>query len=85
VTTGRLNRPLFSRRSLEARAAASCTGVWKKIAERYWVPTSALAVHCVGLWLFQKTSSSCSYVTWPGSNSTATTSAWPVVSVQTCS
>ena len=38
VTIGFLNRSWAF--SFEAMAVASCSGVWKKIAERYCVPTS---------------------------------------------
>ena len=61
------------------RAASSCSGEWKKIAERYCEPTSnPCRLRERGLCLRQKTSSSCSYETCSGSNSTSTASACPV-------
>jgi hypothetical protein len=38
VTIGLLNRACAA--SFDAFAFASCSGEWKKIAERYWSPTS---------------------------------------------
>ena len=54
------------------------------MAERYWVPTSLpCRMPCVGSWFSQNTLSSSSYDTRAGSNTTSTTSAWPVCPLHT--
>src|SRR5215467_14671244 len=56
------------------------------MTERYCVPTSGpCRFKVVGLWFDQKTSRRSLYVICAGSNSTSTTSACPVLSVQTSS
>ena len=61
VTIGRRKRPEVSTSALRGARASSCSASWKKIAERYWVPTSGpWRLSWVGSWFSQKTSSSCS-------------------------
>ena len=67
-------------------AAASCSGEWKKTAERYCEPMSRpWRFFVVGLCFIQKTSSRSSYETRSGSYVTSTASAWPVVCEHTSS
>ena len=61
-------RPERSRVSMDRLALSSCSGEWKKIAERYWHPMShPWRLRVVGLWLLQNTSRSWSYETFAGS------------------
>ena len=51
MTMGRLNAPLASSLAFEARAAACCSGEWKKMADLYCVPMSGpWRFGVVGLW-----------------------------------
>jgi len=60
----------FPSSSFEARASASCSGEWKKIAVRYCVPTSGpCRLTCVGVVILpEKLSTGCCKVSWPDRN-----------------
>jgi hypothetical protein len=59
VTTGTGSAAWIA--ALVFSACSSCSGEWKKIAERYWLPTSGpCRFGVVGSWFAQKTASSSS-------------------------
>ena len=67
-------------------AACSCSVLWQKIAERYWMPISGpCLLGVVGLWFSKNTFTKSEYEISVGSNSICIASAWPVLSVQTSS
>ena len=69
-----------------SRATRSCSGEWKKMAERYWVPTSApWRLRVVGSWMEKKTSRMSLNPMREGSKVSWMTSAWPVEPEQTAS